>query len=207
MQFSQTQFNDFDRLMIKMLDQAYKEPSKRINNISGYKYYPGLSNDTVAVYIDDDIKKLIYVIKGTSNKKELLLDLKLNIANPLFTKSLTQRAQLRQILSHFGRLFNTYKTKYQIYTASHSLGGIKAHYINSSYPNVRGTTFNSYFPTTQTEEFRRLYKNSKLKQIIVLGDPLSGEVTRYVRSVIKLKPPSIFNYNILAHIISTLKKL
>lgn len=207
MEYSQTQFNDFDRLFIKLLEQAYKEPTKRNSNINGYKLYPGLSNETVAVYINDDTKKLIYAIKGTSNKKELLLDLKLNIANPLFTKSIVQRAQMEKVLRHFGELFREYYRKYQIFITAHSLGGVKAHYINSSYKYVKGTTFNSYFPSSQTSEFRSLYKNSRLKQIIVLGDPLSNNVTSYVRSVIRLKPPSIFKYNILAHTISTLKQL
>ena len=111
------------------------------------------------------------------------------------------------INTHFGELFKIYNNKYEVFISGHSLGGIKAHYVNSSYPNIKGTTYNSYFPTIQTSEFRQLYKNSKLKQITVLGDPLSNDATKYVKSIIKLHPPSIFKYNILAHTISTLKKL
>ena len=207
MDFSQSSFNDFDRLMIKIIEQAYKSKEIRKKNINGYNYYKGISTENVAVYINIDTKKLIYAIKGTSNKKELLLDLKLNIANPIFTKSLKQRNQMNTILHHFGKLYNNYKMKYDIFITGHSLGGIKAHYINSSYPNVKGTTYNSYFPFTNTNEFRNLYKNSKLKQIIILGDILSNEVIKYVGSVIKKNPPSIFKYNILAHTISTLKQL
>tara|TARA_R110000787_G_scaffold235094_3_gene341903 strand:- start:1071 stop:1694 length:624 start_codon:yes stop_codon:yes gene_type:complete len=203
--FSYTGFNNFDRILIKMLDQSYKSPNTR-NHIGDWKYNSSISNETAAIFINDNKKEAVYAIKGTSNKKELLLDLKLSLFTNIFSNKLMNRTQMNKSLEHFRRVSSILNNRYKIFITGHSLGGIKALYISKTFPAHTGTIFNTFVPGTMKPDLRLLFtQNRRLKMVIARGDILSNNITLIRRDVVSIVPP-LLKQSILSHSISELKK-
>jgi len=198
--FSKTGYNDTDRLLLSAVEQAYNAPSKRIRFINEFRLNP-LSNDKVAVYQNVNSKEIIFAIKGTSSKKEVLLDLKLALSKGINT------TQLNNVVGDFSRVQQSYP-EYSIYLTGHSLGGIKAMLISSKHPHIQGTVFNTFWPETSglNGPLRNiLTKQTAVKMVSAEGDPLSNEGFKYRRDIVKLSPPFL-QRNIIAHLTKTLKR-
>jgi hypothetical protein len=196
---------DLDRKMVNMNIEAYKKPELR-KNVGNYKFNSSISDDTHSIFLNDENKTAFYVIKGTSNKKELLLDLKLALFTGIFSNNLVNRTQINKTLIHFRRVKDILANRYQMFLSGHSLGGIKALYISKHFPQFQGSIFNTYVPDTMKNDLRLLItQNKSLKFITIKGDILSNKIISMKRGITVLTP-SLLKQNISQHSITAFKK-
>lgn len=200
--WSKTGYNQFDKVLHASVEQAYKKQKLRKDIINGFRYVDGLSTEHIAVFQNLSNKEVIVAIKGTSTKKETLLDLKLMLQ----TSKTIDRNQLVREKSQFDKIKSSYPNS-RIFLTGHSLGGIKVFYIlKQMNQHIEGTVFNMYVPITLSAELMDLYKqNTNVKIVHVKGDPLSDSILKYRRDVVVLNPP-LHKRNIMAHLMDTVKR-
>lgn len=195
-------FNTFDKIQLEMVEEAYKDINSRKREIARFNYLKAFSNEYVAIYRREETKEIVFAIKGTSTKKELLLDLSLIIKGGNIDSK-----QFVDTYNNYKRIKSIFKD-YTIWVSGHSLGGLKAFYIGNKDKNVKGSVFNMYVPVASSlsQDLLRLFKGeNNLKVITVIGDPLSNEIITMRKNVVKLQPKTL-NKTITAHLIKTIKR-
>lgn len=113
---------------------AYQQ--QRQDNLHAYSLLPDMSDQQIAVYINEDNKSLMVALKGTSTIRDVITDLKLATGIALKDDEFYWRAS---------RTIRKLKSKYKgytIYVSGHSLGGAVARKIAEEFPDIKAVGFN-----------------------------------------------------------------
>lgn len=160
---SQRRLTQQENILVILNQSAYKLPEQRLD-IGQFKYIGNLSNQELAVFKLESHNQIYIIYKGTSNKENLLTDLKLikNIQDRTFKRALEQYDLIHKMYPGFQKILS-----------GHSLGSSKALYV-SNKRNVKGTGFNTFTPSTSGIMFNISKNTPQFTHIINRDDILSN---------------------------------
>jgi triacylglycerol esterase/lipase EstA (alpha/beta hydrolase family) len=125
-----------ERENILFMKQSYKPLNERVKAIRGYYIDYVDSNTTTTLYINQRLKDIKYVIRGSKTAQDWLNNL------DILTGEYENNSRFKTDLDYFTKMFNKYKG-YKFYLLGHSQGGTIVNYIASKYPSIQGMVFNA----------------------------------------------------------------
>ncbi len=154
---------DENRLVI-LNQEAYKQPELR-KDIGSFKYLPHLSSVEIAVFKLEQNNTIYIIYKGTSNKGNVITDIKLitNIQDATFQRALQQYDLINRMFPKQNKI-----------VSGHSLGSSKALFV-SNKRNIFGVGFNTFTPATSGTMFNISRNTPQFTQVINVDDILSNK--------------------------------
>jgi hypothetical protein len=121
----------------ELADIAYKPVEERPEMFGSLKRYEPFNDERIAVYKDDDAKKINIGFRGTQDMSDIATDLSAVIlgqkdSNPYYQKAEFTVEKLKEL-----------HPDYSINVAGHSLGGNVAKYVASKNPDVKAFGYNT----------------------------------------------------------------
>lgn len=164
-----------------LINESYKNPGSRNQSINGFIYQPLYSNTEISTWLNG--QSLIIAIKGTSNIKNLFMDVQL--INSTFTED-----NAKKLLNKVKKIISAFPGRTPIITG-HSLGGTKSLIINR-YLGIPSITFNSFIPGF-TQFLTDILLNSNSTNYTVFGDVLSNNLlkNKNINKVILVQRPGL----------------